>query len=90
MSKTNHQKQKEEYFLYLLFFLEPTVGGQKYSSNMASVIWKIKIVVKETLILFTYLQYMSSPPVFSAVRDVQSLVFCVVFYRGLFVLKMLH
>jgi hypothetical protein len=24
-----------------------TVGGQKYSTNMASVIWKIKIAVKE-------------------------------------------
>ena len=36
--------------------------------------------------MFTFLQYMRSPPVFSAVRDVQSLVFCVVFYRGLFVL----
>ena len=37
--------------------------------------------------MFTYLQYMSSPPVFSAGCDVQSLVFCVVCYWGLFVLS---
>jgi hypothetical protein len=49
---------------------------------VAGVTWRVPLVEQER---FTLSEHLSSPPVFSVIRVARSLVFCIVFYRLLYV-----